>query len=368
MVNSNVTRLGELVERFGGQLIGDANLVVQRIAPLEKADTTSITFLSNPKLRKQASQSLACAMIIKPADTEFIQSEFKGALILTDNPYAYFAKTAQLFVDQKKQLLTRVPGVHPSAIVHPTARISASAIIGPLVCIEADVVIGDNVQIDAGCFIGRSAQIGADSHFHANVTLHHACQIGQRAIIYSGAVVGGEGFGFANEAGKWIKIPQVGRVIIGNDVEIGANTCIDRGALDDTVIEDGVKLDNQIQIGHNCQIGAHTAIAGCVGIAGSTIIGKHCTIGGAASLGGHITIADGVHITGSSTVIKSIPKSGAYTGFFPLASHGDWERTAVLVRNIDSMREKMRAMEKTLQSLMAAQNTKQTTSDESKHD
>ncbi|PRC92156.1 UDP-3-O-(3-hydroxymyristoyl)glucosamine N-acyltransferase [Solimicrobium silvestre] len=348
--------LSELIDRLGGQLICDTDLVVDSIAPLEHAHANSITFLSNPKLRNQAGNTLAAAIIIKAADAEFLRSQFKGALILVDNPYAYFAKTAQLFAELKRQPL--VPGIHPSASVDPTARIAASAAIGPLVCIEENAVIGEHVQIDAGCFIGHGAQIGAHSHFHANVTWHHECRIGQRAIIYSGAVIGGEGFGFANEAGRWLKIPQTGGVAIGDDVEIGANTCIDRGALTDTIIEDGVKLDNQIQIGHNCHIGAHTAMAGCVGVAGSAKIGSHCTFGGAAMVLGHLTIADNVHISSGSMVSRSILEAGQYTGFYPLAKNADWEKSAAIVRNLDSLRDKVRAMEKTIQSLTSAQNGK----------
>jgi UDP-3-O-[3-hydroxymyristoyl] glucosamine N-acyltransferase len=355
MLSSGGTRLADLVEHLGGLINGDANLVVQGIAPLEHADAHSITFLSNPKLRKQAGATLAAAIIVKANDAEFLQAQFNGTLIIVDNPYAYFAKAAQYFASLRQ--LPVIAGVHPSAVVDPSAQIAASASIGPLVCIEANVVIEDNVQIDAGCFIGRGATIGAHSHFHANVSWHHDCRIGQRAIIYSGAVIGGEGFGFANEAGHWIKIPQTGAVVIGNDVEIGANTCIDRGALTDTIIEDGVKLDNQIQIGHNCFIGANTAMAGCVGVAGSAKIGRNCTFGGAAMVLGHLTIADNVHISSGSMVSRSIAEPGQYTGFYPLAKNADWEKTAVIVRNLDSLRDKVRAMEKTIQALTASAGT-----------
>ena len=287
---------------------------------------------------------------------KFLQADYHGSLIVVDNPYACFARAAQMFAALRQ--IPPVPGIHPSAVVDASAQIDASAVIGPLVCIEAGVVIGAEVQIDAGCFIGRGAQIGAHSHFHANVTWHHDCRIGQRAIIYSGAVIGGEGFGFANEAGHWIKIPQTGGVLIGDDVEIGANTSIDRGALTDTIIEDGVKLDNQIQIGHNCHIGAHTAMAGCVGVAGSANIGRHCTFGGAAMVLGHLTIADNVHISSGSMVSRSINEPGQYTGFYPLAKNADWEKSAVIVRNLDSLRDKVRAMEKTIQALTAVTTTK----------
>jgi UDP-3-O-[3-hydroxymyristoyl] glucosamine N-acyltransferase len=235
--------------------------------------------------------------------------------------------------------------------VDPSATLGDHVYIGPHVTIEADAVIGDGVVIDAGCYIGCGASVGAETHLFARVTIHDACQIGRRGIVHSGAVIGADGFGFANENGKWIKIPQTGRVVIGDDVEIGANTTIDRGALADTVIEDGVKLDNQIQIGHNTHIGAHTAMAGCVGVAGSARIGKYCTFGGAAMVLGHLTIADNVHISSGSMVSRSILEPGQYTGFYPLAKNAEWEKSAAIVRNLSTMREKIRDLEKTIKLL-----------------
>jgi len=355
MLSSNGTRLSDLVERLGGQFIGDADPVVHGIAPLEHANADSITFLSNPKLRKKASETLAAGIILKAGDAEFVrQSAYRGALIIVENPYAYFARAAQWFEENSRKPV--VPGIHPTAFVDPSASVAASAVIGPLVCIEAHAVIDEHVQIDAGSFVGHGSVIGAGSRLHANVTVHHGCRIGQRAIFYSGAVIGSDGFGFANEAGRWIKIPQTGGVLIGDDVEVGANTCIDRGALTDTIIEEGVKLDNQIQIGHNCRIGAHTAMAGCVGVAGSAVIGRNCTFGGAAMVLGHLTIADNVHISSGSMVSRSISEPGQYTGFYPLAKNADWEKSAVIVRNLDALRDKVRSMEKTIQTLSAAQN------------
>jgi UDP-3-O-[3-hydroxymyristoyl] glucosamine N-acyltransferase len=207
--------------------------------------------------------------------------------------------------------------------------------------------------IDAGCYVGREAVVGEGTHFFANVTFHARCVIGARCIVHSGAVIGGDGFGFAVENGVYIKIPQTGRVVIGDDVDIGCNTTIDRGALDDTVIEDGVKLDNQIQIGHNCHIGAHTAMAGCVGVAGSAIIGKHCTFGGAAMVNGHIEIVDNTNITAGTLVSNTISVPGRYTGFYPIATNAEWERSAALVRKLSTMRERLRALEKAVKSLGA---------------
>ncbi len=346
-------RLGKLVERLGGQLIGDAGIEISGIAPLDAADASHITFLSNPKLRAQAAASRAAALILSAADNAIISASYQGARVVTDNPYAYFARVAQLFAEQQAIPVAR--GIHPSASVHPDARVAAGACIGPHVTIDAGAVIADGVLIDAGCFVGRLAKVGADTHLYANVSFHAGCEIGQRGIIHSGAVIGADGFGFAKENGAWIKIPQTGRVVIGDDVEIGANTTIDRGALADTVIEDGVKLDNQIQIGHNCHIGAHTAMAGCVGVAGSARIGKYCTFGGAAMVLGHLTIVDNVHISSGSMVSRSILEPGQYTGFYPLAKNAEWEKSAAIVRNLASMREKIRDLEKTIKLLTGKQ-------------
>jgi UDP-3-O-[3-hydroxymyristoyl] glucosamine N-acyltransferase len=343
------TRLGELVERLGGQLAGDPNIEVLGIAPLLEAGVSHISFLSNSKLRAQAAQSGAAALIVSPNDDETLAATYRGARIVTKNPYAYFARAAQYFVSLTA--FVPAPGIAPSAVVDPSAVVAASAHVGPQVTIEAGAQVGEGAVIGAGCFIGRDAVIGAHTELFANVTFHAKCQIGARGIIHSGAVIGTDGFGFANDGGVYVRIPQVGRVVIGDDVDIGANTTIDRGALADTIIEDGVKLDNQIQIGHNCVIGAHTAMAGCVGVAGSAKIGKYCTFGGAAMVLGHLTIADHVHISSGSMVSRSILEAGQYTGFYPLAKNADWEKTAAIVRNLDTMRDKIRALEKTIKTL-----------------
>lgn len=342
-------RLGDLVERFGGQLVGDPDLEVSAIAPLDTAGASHISFLSNSKLRALAAQSQAAALILSPLDDPTVAATYEGTRIVTTNPYAYFARAAQYFVSLTEHV--PAPGVHPSAVVDPGATVDPTAHIGPHVTIEDGAVIGAHVVIDAGCFIGREAVIGEYTHLFANVTFHARCRIGKRGILHSGAVIGTDGFGFASEAGVYIKIPQTGRVLIGDDVDIGANTTIDRGALDDTVIADGVKLDNQIQIGHNTQIGAHTAMAGCVGVAGSAKIGSRCTFGGAAMVLGHLEIADNVHISSGSMVSRSVLEPGQYTGFYPLAKNAEWERSAAIVRNLDSMRAKIRALEKTIRNL-----------------
>ena len=342
-------RLGDLVERFGGQLVGNPDLEVQAIAPLDTAGASHISFLSNSKLRALAAQSQAAALILSPLDDPTVAATYEGARIVTTNPYAYFARAAQYFVSLTEQ--APAPGIHPSAVVDPGATVDPTAHVGPHVTIEAGAVIGAHAVIGAGCFVGVDAAIGEHTHLFANVTFHARCRIGKRGILHSGAVIGTDGFGFAVEAGAYIKIPQTGRVLIGDDVDIGANTTIDRGALDDTVIEDGVKLDNQIQIGHNCRIGAHTAMAGCVGVAGSAKIGSRCTFGGAAMVLGHLEIADNVHISSGSMVSRSVLEPGQYTGFYPLAKNAEWERSAAIVRNLDSMRAKIRALEKTIRNL-----------------
>ena len=343
------TRLGELVERFGGQLAGDPNLEVDGIAPLADAGVSHISFLSNSKLRAQAAASGAAALILSPNDEAAVAETYRGARIVTKNPYAYFARAAQYFAELVE--VKPEPGIDTSAVVHEDADIDDSAHIGAQVTIEAGAVVKAGAVIDAGCYIGRDAVVGENTHFFANVTFHARCRIGARGIVHSGAVIGTDGFGFANEGGVYIKIPQTGRVVIGDDVDIGANTTIDRGALADTIIEDGVKLDNQIQIGHNCHIGAHTAMAGCVGVAGSAKIGKYCTFGGAAMVLGHLTIADHVHISSGSMVSRSILEAGQYTGFYPLAKNAEWEKSAAIVRNLATMRDKIRALEKQIKTL-----------------
>jgi UDP-3-O-[3-hydroxymyristoyl] glucosamine N-acyltransferase len=344
-------RLGELVERIGGQMEGRADIEVTAIAPLDRAGPSDISFLSNSKLRVLAARSQAAALILSPADEPDVAAGYEGARIVTANPYAWFARAAQYFFSLRSP--PPEPGIHPSAVVHDSAQVDPEAHIGPHVTVEAGALIKAGAVIDAGCFIGREAVIGEGTRLFANATFHARCIIGARGIVHSGAVIGGDGFGFAEDGGAYIKIPQTGRVLIGDDVDIGSNTTVDRGALDDTVIEDGVKLDNQIQIGHNCHIGAHTAMAGCVGVAGSAKIGKHCTFGGAAMINGHIEIVDNVHITAATMVPNSITEPGRYTGYFPVARNADWERVAVLVRNLSTMREKVRALEKAVKALTA---------------
>ncbi len=342
-------RLGELVDRFGGQLIGNPDIEVVGIAPLSDANVRHITFLSNSKFRSQAESTQASALILSEKDHALLGEAYQGARLLTANPYVYFAKAAQYF-NSLRARPDRL-GIHPSAWVSPLAQVADNVSVGPHASIDDECVIGEGVVIGAGVALARGVHLGAGSRLYANVSVYEDCVIGARCVIHSGAVIGADGFGFANEKGKWIKIPQTGRVVIGDDVEIGANTSIDRGALADTVIENGVILDNQIQIGHNCHIGENTAMAGCVGVAGSAKIGKNCSFGGAAMILGHLTIADNVHISSGSMVSRSILEPGQYTGFYPLAKNADWEKTAAIVRNLSSMRDKIRYLEKHIKTL-----------------
>jgi len=334
-------RLDEIVARLGGEIVGAGDTVISRIAPLAAAGLGDLAFLANPKYRHQLAETRASAVIMSaPAAPEL------NAAILTPQPYLYYARVAQWLNPEPAP----APGVHPSAVVE--GRVAASASIGPNVWIASGAVVGDGVVIGANCSIGEDAIIGEGSRLAANVSIYARCQIGARCLIHSGAVIGSDGFGFARDAdGAWVKIPQVGRVLIGDDVEIGAGTTIDRGALGDTVIGDGVKLDNQIQVGHNVQIGANSALAGCVGIAGSAAIGARCTVGGGAIILGHLKIADEVNISAGTLVAKSISKSGSYSGTVPFLEHGDWLRNFARLRHLDAMADKIRALEQRLAAL-----------------
>jgi UDP-3-O-[3-hydroxymyristoyl] glucosamine N-acyltransferase len=335
-------RIGELAARLGGELLGDPGLTVGRIGPLEGATPETIAFLSNPRYQSQLSASNAGCVIVGPAMRDAAAA--RGAAIVCPDPYLAFARLTQWWAEQQRGI---VPGgVHASAvveagaIVHPSASIGAMAYIGAGARIEAGAVVG------AQCFVGEAASIGEHTRLKPRVVLSGACHIGARGIVHSGAVIGADGFGFAPADGHWEKIEQLGGVRIGDDVEIGANTCIDRGALEDTVLEDGVKLDNLIQIGHNVRIGAHSAFAGCVGVAGSAKIGRHCTAGGGAIILGHLELADHVHITAATVVTRSIHKPGQYSGLFPIDDNASWEKNAATLKQLYTMRERLRALEK----------------------
>ena len=339
MAKAEKYRLAQIVERFGGEIIGDPHTPISQVATLESAGAEHISFLSQGRYRKQLAGTRAGAVILGRADRGLTALP----RIVCADPYLYFAKVSALF--NPPQAVK--PGVHKTAIVERGTRIPASASIGAGAYVGRRVKLGKGVVIGAGCHIGDGVEIGAASRLHARVTIYPGCRLGQHALVHSGAVIGADGFGIAQDHGTWRNIPQVGRVLIGDDVEIGANTCIDRGALDDTVIEDGVKLDNLIQIGHNVHIGAHTAIAGCTGIAGSTRIGKHCMIGGAAAIVGHLDIADRVVINAATVVTKSIRKAGTYGGH-PAEDSRSWARHIALLRDMDSLHERLRKLEQCL--------------------
>ncbi len=316
--------LADIVARFGGELKGDAARVITGLATLEAATPEQLSFLANPKYRNQLAATRAGAVILAPEAL----AACPCAAIVTPQPYLYFARVSQWLAEGHAP----APGIHPSAVV--------------------ESLLPPSVSVGAHCWIGADVDIGENSVLYPGVTVYSGCRIGRRAIIHAGAVIGADGFGFAREAtGEWVKIAQTGRVVIGDDVEIGANTTIDRGALEDTVIEDGVKLDNQIQVGHNVRIGAHTAIAGCVGIAGSATIGARCTIGGAAMILGHLTLADGVNVSAGTLVGKSIARPGNYTGTVPFMAHDEWLRNFSRLRHLDAQADRIRALEKRLAQL-----------------
>lgn len=333
-------RLADLAARVGATLDGDGGTVVRRVATLEHAGPDAITFLTSGRMRELLASTQAAAVIVSPADA--------GGTILPKlvhaNPYATYARVATLLHPPPPV----TPRIHPSAYIAADAVVDATADIGPFVSIGARARVGARVVVGAGSTLADDVEIGDDAHLYPQVSVYDRCAIGARTIVHSGAVIGADGFGMAEDEGAWLKIPQIARVVIGADCEIGANTTIDRGALEDTVIEDDVKLDNQIQIGHNCRIGAHTAVAGCVGIAGSTIIGKNCRIGGAAMIAGHLRIADGCTISAGTLVAKPITHPGAYAGTFPLMPHRDWRYVASEVRRLRSLAERVSVLEKAL--------------------
>ena len=336
-------RLAEIVGRFGGELIGDGETRVSQVATLASAGPSEISFLSSGKYRHQLVDSRAGAVILGHADRESTDK----TRIVCDNPYVYFAKVSNL--------LNPVPappaGIHPSAVVHESARVHPSASVGPHCTVAAGADIGEHAVIGPSCTIGERAVVGSHTHLYAGVSIYHGCIIGSRCILHSGAVIGADGFGLAMDEGKWLKIPQIGKVVIGDDVEVGANTTIDRGALDDTIIEDGVKIDNQVQVAHNVAIGAHTAIAGCTGIAGSTKIGKYCKVGGSGMILGHLSITDHVDISAGTMITKSIDAPGAYTAIYPFAPHREWLKNTAQLRHLHKLADKVRRLEEEMESM-----------------
>jgi UDP-3-O-[3-hydroxymyristoyl] glucosamine N-acyltransferase len=316
--------LGELAVRFGLELRGEPDTRVSRVATLSQATPGALSFLANSRYRKSLLGTRASAVVLMSAEADACPV----AALIAPNPYLSYARIASLFHPTP----TAVPGVHPSAVVAPSALVAPSAAVGPLAVIEADVELGERCEVGPGCIVQRGAQVGADTRLVARVTLYPGVRIGRRCLLHAGAVIGADGFGFAADRGAWVKVPQVGSVRVADDVEIGANTTVDRGAIDDTVIEEGAKLDNQIQVGHNVIIGAHTAIAACTGISGSTTLGRRCMVGGMVGFAGHLTIADDVVITGCSLVSASIKEAGSYSSGMPTVPTRAWRRMVAHLR------------------------------------
>lgn len=355
------TKLSALLEQFGGRLAsfggepalpGDIRLA--GIQPLENAGATHLGFLANPKFRDQLLSSKAAVVLVRESQFESLCQYLKDSAVpvptsvawVVSDPYLYYAKLQQWWVAHSE--FKPAAGIHPRAVVDPTATIAPSAMIAANCVIGANTKVGEGSRIEAGVVLGNHVEVGANTRIYPNVTVYDECKIGSNCVVHAGVVIGADGFGFANEKGAWVKIPQVGRVLIADHVEIGANTTIDRGALDDTLIGFGVKLDNQIQIAHNVTVGEHSAMAGCVGIAGSTSIGARCTVGGAAMVFGHLNIPDGTHVSGASVVMSSIKEPGAFTGIFPLQEHKDWEKTAVTLKQLLKLRGEVRELKNKL--------------------
>lgn len=337
-------RLSELQAHLGGDIHGQTDPLLTDVASLEHADAQNLSFVVGQGHLKAARASRAGALLVANAG---LADSLDCPCLIVANPHASFARAVSLFHPEAPLR----PGRHPSAIVDDQASLGTDCEIGPGAVIEAGARIGARTRIGANSVIGQDAEIGDDCLLYANVTVYHGCRLGARVIVHSGCVIGADGFGLAWDTDHWLKVPQIGRVIIEDDVEIGANTTIDRGALDDTRIGTGVKIDNQVQIAHNCHIGAHTAIAGCVGIAGSAHIGKRCRIGGAASIMGHYDIVDDVTITAGSFSAKDILRPGTYTSIQPLMTHADWLKNAAQIRHLADFRQRLMALEKRLAEL-----------------
>ena len=329
---------GELADRFGLELRGDAGLVIDGVATLARAEPGQLAFLANSRYRGQLGDSRASLVVMRAEDADAAP----GAVLIAKDPYTAFAKMAALF--ERRQ--AREPGIHPNAVIDPTARIAPGAHVGPFVTVGARSVVGEGSVLGPGCIIGEDCVVGDGCELIARVTLVTRVRLGRRVLVHPGAVIGADGFGLAMDSGHWIKVPQLGGVVIGDDCEIGANTTIDRGALDDTVLEEDVRLDNQIQIGHNVRIGAHTAMAGCSAAAGSARIGRYCLIGGAAGVLGHLEICDRVVVTAMSLVTSSITEPGEYSSGTPLTDNRTWRKNAARFKQLDALARRVLAADK----------------------
>ncbi len=330
--------LAQITSRLGGRLVGDGSVEIDQVGSLEHAGARQIAFFASPRFKARLAETRAAAVVLGP-DAESLTALPR---IVSERPYPYFARVSQLL----NPAPAPVPGIDPSARVAPSAQIAPTARVEAGAVVGEGTQIGERAWIGAGCYLGDDVALGEDSRLHPSVVVYAGCRIGARALVHSGAVIGADGFGMAADEGRWIKVPQIGRVLIGDDVEIGANTTIDRGTVDDTVLEDGVKLDNQVQIGHNCRIGAHTAMAGCAGVAGSATIGRRCTLGGAAVVLGHLSLCDDVHVSAATVISRSIRKPGTYTGMYPFDDNAAWARNTALVRHLAELAERLGALEK----------------------
>lgn len=333
--------LGAIVDALGGALVGDPGLEIRRLAPLATALADELSFVAQARYASQIQTTAAGALIVPVALKDAAVS--RGACIVADDPYLYFARLTQWW--RKAHEPAEESRVDPSANIHPSAYIGDRVAIGPFAVVGPGARIGAGARLGPHSIVGRDAWVGEGTLLYSRVSIGDRCVIGARCILHPGVVIGADGFGFAPHQGEWVKIEQLGAVRIGDDVEIGANTCIDRGALDDTVIGNGVKLDNLIQIGHNVRIGDHTAMAGCVGVAGTATIGAHCSVGGGAIVLGHLTLADRVNISAATVVTRSIHQPGLYTGMFPIDDNAAWEKNAASLKQLGRLRERVRALE-----------------------
>lgn len=343
MGQASQVSLSDLVRAFGGELLGHADQMISGIRTLTSAGPNEIAFLSNSKYRHLLASTQAGALIVGLADRDASSLP----RIVTDNPYAYQARVSLLF----NPLQRPAAGIHPSAVVDASVQLGGEVAIGANAVIGPHARLGDRVVIGSGCQLGEGVEIGVDSFLYPGVVIYAGCKIGARAILHAGAVIGADGFGFAEDKAQWVKVPQIGRVVIGDDVEIGANTTVDRGALDDTVIASGVKIDNLVQIAHNVRIGENTAIAACTGIAGSAVIGKGCRIGGAAMIVGHLHIGDGITVSPGTMVTKSLTEPGTYSAMWAAEPHREWLKHAAKLRRMDELSDRIRELEKKLAAL-----------------
>jgi UDP-3-O-[3-hydroxymyristoyl] glucosamine N-acyltransferase len=334
--------LSAVVAALGGELRGE-DCLIQRLSPVDTATDGSLAFVSNAKFGRYIASTRASALLVGPALADAASA--RGSCIVVPDAYHYFALLTQFW--RAAHTVPVAPSIHPSAVIDATASIAPDVSIGPMAYVGPGAVVGSQTRLGSHVVVEAGAVLGVACHVHPRVTVGHGCVVGDRCVLHSGVVIGADGFGFAPHGGTWVKIEQLGAVRIGNDVELGANTCVDRGALDDTVIEDGVKLDNLVQIGHNVHIGAHSAMAGCAGVAGSAVIGRHCTVGGGAVVLGHLSLADHVHISAASVVTRSIRKGGNYSGVFPLDENAAWEKNAATLKQLHALRDRIKKLENT---------------------